>query len=219
MEKPIRLALPKGELLNATVGQLLEAGVLSEAAGETAKSSRSLVWKLGQGIEALLCRPGDVPTYVKYGAADLGICGKDVLMENGGSSVELADLKYGKCRFVWAQPKGKKDLNQENYIHLGQLRVASKFPKVTEAFFAKKGIQIEVIKLKGAVELAPLVGLADQIVDLASTGNTLKENGLEVIEVIAECSARLIANPASLKLKYETLAPILEAIEAVAASD
>ena len=200
----MRLALPKGELFEPSLAVLERAGFDIRALKE---ESRRMVFpprRESDGLEYIVCRPSDVPVYVEYGAADLGIAGKDVLMEAGKNLFELADLGFGHCRFVLAAPEGDSRA-AENYRHLGHLRVATKYPKVTEEYFSRRGVQVEVIRLKGNVELAPLVGLAEAIVDLASTGRTLRENNLQILEVIAECTARLISNIASQKLRFEEM--------------
>jgi ATP phosphoribosyltransferase len=154
-----------------------------------------------QKMRMLLVRPTDVPTYVEQGVADIGIAGSDLLMEQIRDVYELADLRFGACRLVLAEPKEeKKNIRSK-------LRVATKYTNLTEQYFAERAIPIEMIKLYGSVELAPLVGMADQIVDLSESGATLRANGLNIIDEIVQCSARLIVNRASLKLKYKTLFP------------
>jgi len=148
-------------------------------------------------VAYVLCRPSDVPTYVAHGAADLGIVGRDVLMESDEDVLELVDLGFGVCRFVVAAPAGSVERSLDEYRHLGSLEVATKYPRVAQRHFDERGIQVEIVRLGGAVELAPQVGLSDWIVDLVSTGRTLRENGLEVVEEIAACSARLVANRAA----------------------
>lgn len=153
----------------------------------------------------LLARATDVPTYIEHGVADIGIVGSDLLAEQMRELYELVDLKFGRCRLVVAEPIDKK--RQQGL----KLRIATKYPNMTERFFSEKGIPIEIIKLYGSVELAPLVGLADQIVDLSETGKTLKAQGLQVVEEIAYCSARMIVNRASLKLEYPRIINLVEA--------
>jgi len=149
------------------------------------------------GFRFFLAKANDVPTYVEYGAADIGVVGKDTIMENGRSFYEILDLGFGKCRFALAGKKGK-----DFYSGYNEKTIATKYPNVTRNFFEGKGMDIRVIKIEGSVELAPLLGLSDAIVDIVETGSTLKENGLEIIEDnVAPISARLIANTASLKLR------------------
>ncbi|MFN7624429.1 MAG: ATP phosphoribosyltransferase, partial [Acidobacteriota bacterium] len=157
-------------------------------------------------------KPGDVPTYVEYGVADAGICGRDVLLESGANVHEPLDLQLGRCRIAVA---GRRELLGEDYNLLATVRVATKYPKIATAYFHEKGVPIEVIPLSGSVELAPLLGLSDRIVDLVETGRTLKENGLEVIDVITESTARLIVNRASFHLKMRQVSQMIEALTRV----
>lgn len=202
----LTIALPKGRLLEAALTALRRSGVES-LAGET---SRRLIFTTNRrDIHLVVMRPSDVPTYVEYGAADLGITGKDVLLEQLRNVYELLDLHFGECRFVLAGPRpgiGKTGR------FAGQLRVATKFPNIAAAYFRQRGTAAEIIKLNGAVELAPNVGLADMIVDIVSTGQTLAANNLEIIDEIFTTTARLIANRASYRLKTAALQPLLEAL-------
>ena len=152
-----------------------------------------------------------MPTYVEYGAADIGIVGKDVLLEQGKDVYEPVDLKYGYCQIVIAKPEKEKLF--EGKEGLSKLRIATKYPNITERYFSQKGAQAEIIKLYGSIEIAPLTGLSDRIVDLISTGRTLKENGLVVVERVAESTARLIVNRASMKIKYKRIKEIIEAVK------
>ncbi len=198
---PLKLAVPRGALFADTLDLLDAAGVdTSEARGE----SRSLIFEGGE-ITLVTMRPSDVPTYVEAGAADVGITGKDVLLEQSDRLVyELLDLGYGRCRMVLAGRRGDERLG-ESERRLGVMRIATKYPRVTERHFETTGRQVEVIEVKGSVELAPLVGLADGIVDLVATGRTLEENNLEVREEIVECSARFVANRVAHKLRAREL--------------
>src|SRR5215813_1725032 len=172
------------------------AGVI---VAENELNSRKLVINSTDGrYSFVLVKPGDVPTYVQYGVADIGVCGRDVLMESPADVHEPLDLKFGRCKIAVA---GKREALGEDYNLLATVRVATKYPRVATDYFHAKGVPIEVITLSGSVELAPLLGLSDRIVDLVETGRTLQENGLEVIDVIAESTARLIANRASFHLK------------------
>jgi ATP phosphoribosyltransferase len=199
----ITIALSKGKLLD-------EAMVLFQHAGyscpELSEESRKLVFTCRDSETALLIvRPTDIPTYVEYGAADAGIVGKDVLLEQEPDIYEPLDLGFGFCRISVAALKG-----QERRQRLSsKLRVATKYPNITQRYFNQQGIPVEIIKLYGSIELAPVVGLADRIVDLVSSGNTLKANNLTEVEVIAESTARLIINRASLKTKYVPITDLI----------
>jgi ATP phosphoribosyltransferase len=194
---PLKLAVPRGTLLEGTLDLLDAAGIETAAVrGE----SRSLIFP-GEGVVLVTMRPSDVPTYVEAGAADVGITGKDVLLEQSDRMVyELLDLGYGRCRMVLAGRKGDERLG-ESQRRLGMMRIATKYPRIAERHFEATGRQVEVIEVKGSVELAPLTGLADGIVDLVATGRTLAENDLEVREEIVECTARFVANRVAHKLR------------------
>jgi ATP phosphoribosyltransferase len=194
---PLKLALPRGALFEGTLELLDAAGIDT---GAVRGESRSLIFE-GDGLTLVTMRPSDVPTYVEAGAADVGITGKDVLLEQSDRLVfELLDLRYGHCRMVLAGRKGDEKLG-ESERRLGMMRIATKYPRVAERHFEASGRQVEVIEVKGSVELAPLVGLADGIVDLVATGRTLEENDLEVREEIVECTARFVANRVAHKLR------------------
>jgi ATP phosphoribosyltransferase len=198
---PLKLALPRGALWEETLDALDRAGISTT---EMRGSSRSLIFN-GEGVQLVTMRPSDVPTYVEAGAADLGITGKDVLMEQSDRVVyELLDLNYGECRMVLAGRRGDESLG-ESERRLGAMRIATKYPRTAERHFEDTGRQAEVIEVKGSVELAPLIGLADGIVDLVATGRTLEENDLEVREEIARSSARLVANRVAHKLRAPEL--------------
>ena len=194
---PLKLAIPRGALWDETLDALDRIGVdTAEMRGD----SRSLIFNV-DGMSLVTMRPSDVPTYVESGAADLGITGKDVLLEHTDRIVyEILDLGYGGCRMVLAGRKGDESLG-ETERRLGGMRIATKYPRIAERYFEETGRQAEVIEVKGSVELAPLVGLADGIVDLVATGRTLEENGLEIREEIASSTARLVANRVSHKLR------------------
>ncbi len=194
---PLKLAVPRGALFERTLDLLDRIGVDTAA---IRSESRSLVFDAGD-LEVVTMRPSDVPTYVEARAADLGITGKDVLMEQRERVVyELLDLGYGRCRMVLAARRDDDSLTQAER-RLGAMRIATKYPRAAERYFQEAGRRAEVIEVKGSVELAPLVGLADGIVDLVDTGTTLAENELEVREEIASCTARLVANRVSHKLR------------------
>jgi ATP phosphoribosyltransferase len=194
---PLKLAVPRGALFDDTARTLDEIGV--DVAALRA-DSRSLVFETPE-LTLVTMRPSDVPTYVEAGAADLGITGKDVLMEQHDRVVyEFLDLGYGVCQMVLAGRRGDERLG-ESERRLGTMRIATKYPRVAQGYFERTGRQAEVIEVKGSVELAPLVGLADGIVDLVDTGRTLAQNDLEVREEIARCTARLVGNRIAHKLR------------------
>jgi len=201
----LTIALSKGKLFEPAMELLARVGLISrKIAGE----SRRLVFENpATGTRIMIVRPSDVPTYVEYGAVDAGIVGADVLMEQATDVYEPLDLGFGACRLAVAAPAAIKSNGR-----LNKLRVATKYPNVTERHFTHKGIPIEIIKLYGSIELAPMVGLADCIVDLISTGKTLKAHHLVVKEIIASSTARLIVNRASLKLKYQRINDLIEAL-------
>lgn len=203
---PLKLAIPRGALWEGTLNALDRIGTdTSGMRGE----SRSLIFS-ANGLTLVTMRPSDVPTYVEAGAADLGITGKDVLLEQRDRVVyEILDLGYGACRMVLAGRQGDASLG-ESERRLGAMRIATKYPRIAERFFEETGRQAEVIEVKGSVELAPLVGLADGIVDLVATGRTLEENGLEVREEIARSTARLVANRVSHKLRAAEVDDLVE---------
>jgi ATP phosphoribosyltransferase len=195
----LTIAIPRGSLFDETLDLLDALGI---STGEVRSNDRRLVFP---GI--LTVRPSDVPTYVEHGAADLGITGKDVLMEQADRAVyELVDLGYGHCRMIVAVPAdADADPLGEGLRRRGVVRVATKYPRIAARYFAETGRQAEIVEVKGSVELAPVTGLADAIVDLTATGTTLVENGLVEREAIWESTARLIANPVAHKLKAEAV--------------
>jgi ATP phosphoribosyltransferase len=194
---PLRLAVPRGALFGETLDVLDGAGVDTSA---LRGDSRSLIFET-EGMTVVTMRPSDVPTYVEAGAADVGITGKDVLLEQADRAVyELLDLGFGRCRMVLAGRRGDARLG-EAQRRLGMMRIATKYPRIAAGHFESTGRQIELIEVKGSVELAPLIGLGDGIVDLVATGRTLEENDLEVREEIVECSARFVANRVAHKLR------------------
>ena len=196
---PLKLAVPRGALLGETLDILDAAGI--DTSGPRS-DSRSLIFET-DGPTLVTMRPSDVPTYVEAGAADVGITGKDVLLEQADRLVyELLDLGYGRCRMVLAGRVGDERLG-ESQRRLGMMRIATKYPRIAERHFGATGRQIELIEVKGSVELAPLIGLGDGIVDLVATGRTLEENDLEVREEILECTARFVANRVAHKLRAD----------------
>ena len=201
----LTIALSKGKLFEPAMELLARVGLISR---KISRESRRLVFENpASGTTIMIVRPSDVPTYVEYGAVDAGIVGADVLMEQATDVYEPLDLGFGACRLAVAAPAAIKSNGR-----LSKLRVATKYPNVTERHFTHKGIPIEIIKLYGSIELAPMVGLADCIVDLISTGKTLKAHHLVVKEIIASSTARLIVNRASLKLKYQRIDDLIEAL-------
>jgi ATP phosphoribosyltransferase len=194
---PLKVAVPRGALFAETLDVLDKVGV--DTSGPRG-DSRSLIFET-DGVSLVTMRPSDVPTYVEAGAADVGITGKDVLLEQSDRAVyELLDLGFGRCRMVLAGRRGDASLG-EAQRRLGMMRIATKYPRIAERHFEATGRQVEVIEVKGSVELAPLIGLGDGIVDLVATGRTLEENDLEVREEILECTARFVANRVAHKLR------------------
>ena len=201
-ETSITIALSKGRILEETIPLLREAGI--EFVDDIKKSRKLVFPTTDPNVRLLIIRATDVPTYVQYGGADLGVTGKDVLMEHGGEGLyEPLDLNISRCRLMTAGVKGQQ-------APQGRLRVATKFVNLARRYYAAQGRQADIIKLYGAMELAPLLGLADEIVDIVDTGNTLKANGLEPRELIENISTRLVANRASMKMKHALLHPIIE---------
>ena len=205
MNQTLTIALSKGRIFEETMPLLEAAGIKVLDDPET---SRKLILDTNhENIKLVIIRATDVPVYVQYGAADLGVTGKDVLMEHGGEGLyEMLDLHIAECKLMTAGFADKP-------LPEGQLKVATKFVNCTRDYFAKQGRQIEIIKLYGSMELAPIVGLADIIVDVVQTGSTLKANGLVPLEHIADISSRMIVNSASMKMKHEILSDLLERIK------
>jgi ATP phosphoribosyltransferase len=205
----LRIAVPRGALFADTLVLLDRLGIDTR---EVRDNDRKLLFE-DSGIVTM--RPSDVPTYVEAGAADLGVTGKDVLMEQSEREVyELMDLRYGRCQMVLASVEGE-DRAEEALRRLGVVRIATKYPRIAARHFLETGRQAEIVEVKGSVELAPLTGLAEAIVDLTATGTTLRENRLVVREEIAVCTARLIANPVAHKLRAAKIDALLERVSAV----
>jgi len=202
MSNNITIALSKGRIFKETLPLLQAAGITPK---DDPEKSRKLILDTNlDDVKLVIIRATDVPTYVQYGAADIGVAGKDVLMEHGGAGLyELVDLHIAKCRLMTA---GRVDFVPHN----GRLRVATKFVNVAKKYFAEQGQQVEVIKLYGSMELGPIVGLSDLIVDVVDTGNTLKANGLKPMDHIADISSRLVVNKASLKMKHDRIQQMVE---------
>lgn len=212
MGPQVTVAVPRGTLMKGTLDLLEQAGY---DVAEVRDNDRKLFFAQ-QGL--ITMRPSDVPTYVERGVADVGIAGKDVLMEQSDRDVhELVDLDFGGCSMVVAIPEGSEAAIEEQSRRRGALRVATKYPHLTERYFASTGRQVELIEVKGSVELAAIAGLADAIVDLTATGTTLRENGLVISERIADCTARLIANPGAYRLKSEAIDALADQLAALVA--
>lgn len=206
MHNLLTIALSKGRIFKETLPLLADAGIVPRDDPET---SRKLILETNHpDVRLVIIRASDVPTYVEYGAADLGVAGKDVLMEHGGDGLyEPLDLKIARCRMMVA---GRPDAAEPRE----RMRIATKYANTTRRYYAEQGRQVEIIKLYGSMELAPLVKLADRIVDLVDTGNTLKANGLAPLEHIADISSRLVVNKASMKMKHAAVQGLVDALEA-----
>ena len=204
--RKIRIALTKGRLENRTVDVLEHLGY--DVSMLRSKGRKLILDISGADLEVVLAKAADVITYVEHGVCDIGVVGKDTIMEHGGSFFEVADLEFGRCRFALAVKKGT-----DFYSGYSEKTVATKYPNVARNYFADKSMDVRVIKIEGSVELAPLLELSDGIVDIVETGTTLRENGLEVQEDVAAVSARLIVNPASLKMRKKELEPLINAIQ------
>ena len=207
MNRTIRLALTKGRIEKGAVALLEKAGYGCQ--GLRDKGRRLIVPTDGGEIDVVFAKAADVITYVETGACDIGIVGKDTILENGSSFYEMADLGIGRCRMVLAAPKGS-----DFFSGYAARRVASKYPKIAADYFSRKQLDVGIIKIEGSVELGPVLGLTDAIVDLVETGKTLAENGLEVVETVCEVSTRLIVNIASLKLRKAEIEEIVGRLNA-----
>jgi len=203
----LTIALAKGRLQDETLARLAEGGV--RVAREQLESRKLLVSDESGRFQLLFVKPSDVPVYVEYGVADAGVCGSDVLAESGADVHEPLDLGFGRCRLAVAAPAGAP----ADYGHVSTLRVATKYPRVAAEYFRRLGVPVEIVVLSGSVELAPLTGVAERIVDLVETGRTLEENGLAETDVIAEVSARLVVNRASYQLKRAEVAGLVDLLE------
>ena len=203
--RKLRMALTKGRLEKQTVDLFQKMGL---DCSELINKGRRLILPVGDKYEAVLAKAADVITYVEHGVCDIGVVGKDTIVENGKSFYEVCDLELGKCNFCLAGKAGG-----DFYSGYNVKRIATKYPNVTKAFFEGKGMDVKIIKIEGSVELAPLLDLSDAIVDIVETGTTLKENGLEVYEKIMPISARVIVNTASMKLRRAEIDAFLQDIE------
>ncbi|WP_418627277.1 ATP phosphoribosyltransferase [Anaerosinus sp.] len=209
----LTIALPKGKLFTPSAEILAKIGYVAEGLSE--KSRKLVITNEEKKIKFIITKTVDLPTYVEYGAADIGIIGKDILLEENKDVYELLDLKYGLCRLMVAVPEALLQEKLSDYAHM---RVATKFPRVAENFFNGKGIQMEFIKLNGSIELGPMVGLAEIIVDIVETGRTLKENNLIEIAQITNATARFIANRVSFKMKFDRINQMVEDLRAIVES-
>jgi ATP phosphoribosyltransferase regulatory subunit len=208
------MAVPKGALYAESVALLAAAG--ADVTG-LADPGRQLIVRT-PSIEYIIARPTDVPVYVAYGGVDVAIAGRDVLVEGGLEVAEVLDLRFGGCRFVVAEPEDAGAALTERLRHLGVLRVGTKYPRITEEYYAGVGQQVEVVKLHGNVELAPLIGLVDRIVDITATGRTLAENRLRIVDDVLASTARLVANPVSVKTEAARIGALAERMAAAVAS-
>lgn len=195
-DRPLRIAVPKGSLNKDSIACLQRAGL--DTTG-LENPGRQLIIS-NPGVDYIIVRPTDAPVFVSLGAADCGICGKDSLLEAQLSVVELVDLQFGGCRFVVAEPQGASPVVEERYRKLGFIRVATKYPRITRAYYDKVGMQVEIMKLHGNIELAPLTGMAERIIDITATGTTLRENNLAVVDEVLDSTARFFANPCAFRI-------------------
>lgn len=203
--KPLRIALTKGRLEKDTVALFEKIGYDCDA---VRNKGRRLILPVGDSLEVVLAKAADVITYVEHGVCDMGVVGKDTIMEHGSSFYEVLDLGFGRCRFALAAPKGA-----DFWSGYSARTIATKYPATARAFFESRGMDVNIIKIEGSVELAPLLGLSDAIVDIVETGTTLKENGLEIVEEVCPISARLIVNVASLKLRKHEIEALVSQME------
>ena len=210
MKERLTLALPKGRLLDGALERLRALGV----DGIDPDSRRLIFTVAARDLRVLLLKPADVPAYVLYGAADLGIVGKDILLEQEPDVYEPLDLGFGACRLVVAEPRELWE--RDDPAKWSWVRVATKYPRLTEQYFTGRGIQVEIVRLDGSIELAPLVGLADRIVDLVQSGETLRANGLVEVAEIVRSTARLIVNRASMKTEHARITRLIEELKAAA---
>lgn len=210
MDEYITIALPKGKLFKKSVDMLAKVGYSAE---NVVEDSRKLVISNDETkVRFIIAKTVDVPTYVEYGAADIGIIGKDVLNEQGKDVVELLDLNFGRCRLMMAVPEATRRPNLTDYAHT---RAATKYPNCAKRYFDKLGIQVELVKLNGSIELGPIVGLSESIIDIVETGTTLRENKLVELDSVFTATARLIANRASFKLKFDRLHKLVKDLRVI----
>jgi ATP phosphoribosyltransferase len=207
MRDVLTVALPKGRLLDAALELFAGLGV----EGVDAESRKLIFTDPRHGLRLLFLKPADVPAYVTYGAADLGIVGKDILLEQGPDVYEPLDLRFGFCRLVVAEPRELWE--RDDPAKWSWVRVATKYPRLTEQYFSERGVQVEIVRLDGSIELAPLVGLAERIVDLVQSGETLRANGLVEVAEIARSTARLIVNRASMKTAHAAVTGLIDQLK------
>ena len=206
----LTVALPKGKLFFPSAKLLAQAGLSAEGLEES--SRRLVLVNEDAKVKFIISKTADVPTYVEYGAADIGVIGKDVLEESGQEVYELLDLGFGHCHLMMAVPEAERRPHLEDYAHT---RVATKFPRIAERFFSEHGMQMEYIKLNGSIELGPIVGLSESIVDIVETGTTLRENHLVEIVRIMDATARLISNRVSFQMKFERIHRLVEDLKTI----
>jgi len=206
----LNIALSKGRVFNESLELLLKAGI--QIIPEDINSRKLVISDTDRRYRFFLLKPVDVPTYVEYGVADVGIAGRDVLMESNADIHQPLDLRIGRCKMVVAAPKAKA---QQDYKALSSVRIATKYPRITTEYFTGRGLPVEIITLSGSVELAPLLGLSDRIVDLVASGRTLADNGLEIIETISEISARFVVNRASYQVKRQGITEMIDRLAKV----
>ena len=211
-ERPLRIAVPKGSLFKDAVRLLGAAGL---PVGELADVGRRLIIR-EEGVEYVIVRAQDAPTFVAHGGADCGLCGSDSIIEAAVDVMQLVDLRFGGCRFVVAEPRAARGLAEEAYSWRGTVRVATKYPRITRAYYDELGQQVDIVQLHGNIELGPIVGMADRIVDITATGTTLKENDLVIVDDVMECTARFFAGPAAYRTdpRIRALAARMEAVVA-----
>jgi ATP phosphoribosyltransferase regulatory subunit len=207
---PLRIALPKGALYTGSLDLLRRAGLDTDGLEDP---GRQLTFEK-PGLRYIIVRPTDVPVFVNYGGVDCAICGKDSLLEANLDLMELVDLRFGACRFVLVEPEGEHQHIEERYRRSGILRVASKYPRVASEYLRRVGLQAEIIKMHGNIELAPLVGMADRVIDITATGATLKENRLIIVDEVLQSTARFVGNPASVRTdpRVRKLAAVLASL-------
>ncbi len=213
MKEKLKIAIPKGYLFNETIDVLKRCGYDTDCFND---NDRKLFFYSNKDhFKYIIVRPMDVPVYVEHGACDIGFVGKDVLLETGCNVFELLNLNNGKCRIVVATKDNCIEDVKKRYEHFGVVRVATKYPKIAKKYFEEKGMQVEIIKLYGSVELAPILGIADEILDITATGSTLKENNLIEMEHVAYSTTRLIANEVSYRVKNDIIEKLINDLKGV----
>jgi ATP phosphoribosyltransferase len=213
MKKELKVAIPKGYLFEPCIKILMEAGYSTAPLKD--RGRKLIIRSEKDSIQYIISRPMDIPVYVEYGACDIGFSGKDYLVEKESNVYELLDLKCGKCRLILATLKNEVEKVKDHYRQFGSIKIATSYPKIAKKYFDQKGIQAEIIKLYGSVELAPVLGIADEILDLTSTGRTLKEHDLVEMEEIFESTVRVIANITSYRIRYDEISGFIKKIKKV----